>query len=131
MVPSKALLLRGALGLGCLALFLAQSYREVLKYTSGLTSTAISTYVDEGMVFPDAVVCARNSYKRQGLVTGFEQFVANTYSMSEVFGGENGTFFPPDSFNATEIHTYFFGRCYLLKASPRYNSTTLKESHVV
>jgi hypothetical protein len=45
------------------------SHREVKKFTSGLTSTAIWTYTDEELGYPNIAVCTRDSYRTKQYVT--------------------------------------------------------------
>jgi hypothetical protein len=112
-VPSKRrFAVKVALTLACMALFGAQSYRELKKYFSKLTSTAVSTQTDKNIGYPTIVICSHQGYKKNIFALTTEMFVKNTYSYHDIF--VNGSFSPDNMTNVKVIHTFFNGRCYVI-----------------
>ena len=102
----------------CLGLFFAQSFKEMQKYASGLTSSAIFTYQDENLTYPDIVLCHKEGFKTNNFDDSVESYINNTYYYDEIV--KSGSHRPRDAFNVTEFYTYIYGRCYLLEPNPKY-----------
>jgi hypothetical protein len=96
---------------GCLFLFVAHSYKELVNYDQGMTSTAIYTKYDENPGFPTIVVCAREPYKRHGFIDTLEKYEGNTYSFEDIFAQNT---FDGNNFTVETIHTYYNGKCYVV-----------------
>ena len=112
-----ALAARFVLFLFCLSLFLAHSYKELEKYGTRLTSTAIRTDTDgAGIAYPNVVVCLKMPFRRKGYVTSRQQYERMSFDRSEVFSWIQEQ---PMSLNSTAatatvtpVETMWHGRCF-------------------
>jgi predicted regulator of amino acid metabolism with ACT domain len=99
-----------AITLICMALFGIQSSKELKKYFSNLTSTAILTHNDESVGYPTIVVCSKQGYKKSQFSQTLEMFDKNAYSYQDIFF--NGSFYPENMTNVMVIHTFNRVRCF-------------------
>ncbi len=113
-IMTAIIAIRVALFLLCLGLFLLQSYQEMLKYASGVTSTAISTFIDNNVSYPIMAVCASKVYREVGRITTMERYLEMTYTAEEIVmldKLEPGR----EYFNISSWYTYHYGLCVLLR----------------
>ncbi len=105
----------------CFTLFVLQSYQEFLKFTSGVTSTALSTITDKSLGYPTISVCAETPYRAQGRITTMEQFRAMTFNAGELVSSMKP---PMEQFNVSKLYTYHNGLCLLLRPPENLNYTS-------
>jgi hypothetical protein len=107
----------------CLTFFCLQSFQELEKFASGLTSTAISTYTDDNLGYPYIAVCSRKSFKKNQFVSTAEMFDNNTYNYDEIMNPELSDSNKYVKINlVSTVRTTYRGRCYLFKADAKHSS---------
>ncbi len=99
--------LRSLLYAACVLSFLAQSFKEIEKFSSGLRSTAMSTKKERDLAYPKIGVCTREAYKTMESVTTRAKFISNTFSWDEVMANDNDTELPV---RIEEVATFNDGR---------------------
>jgi hypothetical protein len=118
MSPTKTYVVKIILVAVCLALFVAQSYRELAKYATGLTSTAIYTENDDDPGYPTIVFCGVDAYKQADFIDTIEKYEENTQSYEDIFAENttgNGC-----HFTVRPISTLFNGKCFLVDFEMAY-----------
>jgi hypothetical protein len=106
---------------GCLSLFVAQSYKELVNYERGLTSTAIYTRDVESPGFPTIVVCATEPYKKHEFIDTLDKYEKNTYSFEDIFVQNT---FDGNNFTVETINTFYNGKCFVVNYK---NDTSYKD----
>ncbi len=76
----------------CLLLFLMQSYREIHKYFTNLTSTSLRTHREYNVTFPILVVCNRRAFRTDDYILTFDDYAAAVFTYDETF--RNESFYP-------------------------------------
>ena len=100
----------------CIILFVIQSFREVDKFLSKMTSVAVATEVYNDVPYPNMVVCPREGFKEASFPRTTDEFVNLTYSQTEIIeyvADHRGNYFV--DINMTEIATILHGMCVLLE----------------
>ena len=112
-------LIRVAIATVCVILFIMQSYQEVDKFLSRITSVATRKEVINDIPFPRIVVCPIDAFKEGSFPQTTEEYINQTYSSDEII--EHISIYDGDHSekieNFTEIATFGFGRCVLLEMS--------------
>ncbi len=108
----------------CVLLFILQSYREVNKYATGLTSTAMSTYINTEIRYPPMAVCATRPFRERKRSVDKVTFEANTLGIEDIFFYDNEHISPNETFELTPFVTFYVGRCFFIRvnASVRHTS---------
>ena len=108
--------LKAGICAACIILFVIQSYREVDKYLSQMTSVAIATEVHNDVLYPNIVVCPRVGFKEAAFPKTTDEFVNLTYSPNEII---EYVIEKRDNhyveINMTEIATITHGMCVFLE----------------
>ena len=108
--------IRVAIATVCVILFIMQSYQEVDKYLSKITSVATRKEVIDDIPFPRIVVCPIDAFKEGSFPKTTEDYVNATYSSDEII--EHITIYDTyhsEKIKTTEIATFGNGRCVLLE----------------
>lgn len=117
-LPTASKILQVVVFAVCLTLFAAQSYREIAKYFTKLTSTAIRTDNDLRPRHPAVCVCHKVPFKEDRLIINRSEYEERSWSLNETFKLE---LFQPSlnasKFEIDEIRTLWTGTCFLI----RYN----------
>ena len=108
--PSNYQIARISLTLLCVTFFVLQTYQEMEKFFSNMTSVSTKTVKNANVRFPTIVVCLDEPFKsNKQYPKSLEDFYNITYTIEEVF------YTLPDDLEVTSIATFFSGMCYLLK----------------
>ena len=109
------LLLKVSIMATCFLLFTLQSYREVEKYYSGMTSVAMRTETNQKLQFPTIVICLKKPFKREKYPVTLEEYRNLTYSLGEIIDTDNSIPNISQGLVVEEIATIFDGVCSVLK----------------
>ena len=96
------------LSLVCVIFFVLQSYQQMHKFFSNMTSVSTRTMKDEAVRIPNIIVCLEEPYKTNKYPKSLEDFYNITYSADEVF------YKLSDDLKVMSIATWE-GMCFLMK----------------
>ena len=102
----------------CFGLFLAHSYRELLKYFSGWTATAFHTEVDADFKHPLVAVCPKIGFRTSELIWTAEDYERNTWTFSEIFDNETFSAYATpvgSAYTVRVVNTMWYGKCYVIE----------------
>ena len=116
MEPKCYLLPKVSIMATCFLLFTLQSYREVDKYFSGMTSTAVRTETNPNLPFPTIVICLKDPFKRHKYPVTLEEYRNLTYSLGEIIDTDNTIPNISHGLVVEAIATHFNGMCFVLRA---------------
>ena len=97
------------------SIFMVQAYNEINKYFKEITSVTIRTEDSHSIQdeqHPGIVICMKKPFKREASVTTLGEYNETTYSINEIIDKDS----LHADLNVTEIATWYYGRCALLKA---------------
>ena len=107
--PSEYRIAKVFLTLMCVTFFVLQSYQEMEKYFSNMTSTSTKTVKNANVRFPTIIVCLDEPFKTtKQFPKSLEEYNNISYTFDEVFD------YLPNDFKVTNIATWV-GMCYRLK----------------
>ena len=112
---------RIVLTLICVILFVLQSYQQMDKFFSNMTSVSTSTMKDVAVRIPNIVVCLEEPFKAKKYPKSIEEFLDITYTVDEVFRNV------PVDLQVASIATRE-GICYLLKRRQESDKTIFEIS---
>ena len=94
----------------CVTLFLASLWVLFEKHVEELTGISVELIPVKTLTMPSLTVCSEEPFKSNGDYSLEEDFVQNSFTMSDIFGpdfrGDNV------SIKVTEARSYMFGLCY-------------------
>ena len=102
------------LSLVCVIFFVLQSYQQMHKFFSNMTSVSTRTMKDEAVRIPNIIVCLEEPFKTNKYPKSLEEFYNITYSADEVF------YKLSDEFKVTSIATWE-GMCFLMRRRNGYD----------
>lgn len=103
----------------CTGLFAGQSYKEIMKFFTKLTSTAIRTYREDSLVHPDIVVCHDKPFDSDKQIITKEEFERHSKTAEDTFFLDG--FMPPlntSLVSVESVYTIWVGRCFLVRIAP-------------
>ena len=109
--------LKVVLVLGFASIFTFQAYKEIYKYYKQITSVTIRTedsHSSQDEEHPDIVICMKKPFKLGTPARTLEEYNASTYSLDEIL--DLSPEYLISDLNVTEIATWYYGRCALMKA---------------
>ena len=115
MEPKCYLLPKVSIMATCFLLFTLQSYREVDKYFSGMTSVAMRKESNQNLPFPTIVICLKEPFKRHKYPVTSEEYRNLTYSLEEILDTDNSSPNISQGLVVEEIATYLNGMCFVLR----------------
>ena len=104
----------------CILLFVLQSYRELGKYFSRMTSVAIKTEAVEDLRYPSIVICLEEPFKSARYPKTLEEFSNVTYSADEIIFPHDYWPTVEEGLELSEIATFRFGKCYLWEVAKNW-----------
>ena len=86
------------------------------KYQLGLTNTGILYETMESKLLPTLTVCATNAYKNKGFFFNESDYLANSFSLEEIFIAKTVKALSNESnWKITEVRSPVVGRCFALQ----------------
>ena len=82
----------------CVALFLFSLWVLFEKHADELTGFSVELSPEDNLTMPSLTICSEEPFRSSGSFYLEEDFVQNTYTMSEIFG--------PDFMNHTNVSSF-------------------------
>ena len=109
------------LTLTCVILFVLQSYQQMDKFFSNMTSVSTRKVKDVVVRIPNIVFCLEDPFKTKKYPMSLQEYHNITYSAHEVFK------YVPDDLKISSIATWE-GICYLFRRNPHSDETIFEIS---
>ena len=106
--------------LSCVIFFVMQSFGEMEKFFSNMTSVSTRTVTDLKIRKPTIVVCLKEPFKIGKYPQTMDEYRKLTYSFGEIFAkvhpGES------EGLKVTDIATYWYGMCFVLEVPDTWDA---------
>ena len=96
----------------CLTLFMISLWILFQKHVDQLTGISVELIPEKSLLLPTLTFCFEEPFKSRGYHYKEEDFVQNTYQLSDIFGPKSLEDFKNPTVKVKEVRSELFGLCY-------------------